>query len=98
MFSPRPTALPEPSSNYMTEHRIAKLGFEPRAFRRHDSSRISNDHQIFDARGKHGERAGIFSRIHEFLQFRRATDAAHEINPLARARIVDAKQWCKHLL
>ena len=79
-------------SNHMAKHGIAELRLEPGAFRRHDSARIGDAHQILDARREHRERAGIFAAVHELFQFRRPANAADKIYFFARARIVYAKQ------
>lgn len=82
----------------MAEHRVAELGLEPRALGRHDAASIGDGHQVLDARGEHAERAGVFAAIHKLLQFRRAADAADEIDLFARARISDAEDRVEHEL
>ena len=37
-------------------------------------------HQVLDARREHRERAGVFAAVHQLFQFRRAANAADEID------------------
>jgi hypothetical protein len=48
--------------------------------------------------GNRRERAGVFAAVHQLFQFRRAADAADEIDALARARIVNAEDRREHVL
>ena len=50
-----------------------------------------------DARREHGKRAGEFAAVHQLFQFRRAADAADEMDALARARIVNAEHRREHV-
>jgi len=43
----------------VTKHAIQQLWLEPGAFRRHNSARVGDAHQLFNAGGKHRERARI---------------------------------------
>ena len=47
--------------------------------------------------GNMRERAGVFAAVHELFQFRRAADAADEIDFFARARIVNAEHRRENL-
>src|SRR6202522_4309036 len=69
--------------NHVTEHGVAELRLEPGALGGHDAARVGNGHQILDAGRKEGESAGVFFSIDKFFQFRRAADAADEMNALA---------------
>jgi len=84
--------------DHVTEHRVAELGFEPGALGGHDAAGVGDGHQVLDARREHAERTGVFAAVHEFLQLRRATDAADEVDLLARARIGDAEDRVEHEL
>jgi hypothetical protein len=78
--------------NHVREHRVAELGFKPGALGRHDAASVGDGHEVFDAGGEHREGAGVFTGVHEFLEFASAANAADEVDALARARVIDAEQ------
>ena len=82
----------------MAEHGIAELWFEPCALGGHDAAGVGDGHEVLDARGEHGEGAGVFAAVHKFFEFRRAADAADEVDAFAGARIIDAEDGREHLL
>src|ERR1051325_7331444 len=83
---------------HVAKHGVAQLGLEPRAFRRHNSSGISDRHQVFDARWEHRKRAGVCAAVDQLLQLGRTTNAADEADALARARVIDAEERSEHVL
>jgi hypothetical protein len=82
----------------VAEHRVAELRLEPGALGRHDAAGVGDGHQILDARREHRKRAGVFAAVHQLFQFRRAANAADEIDALARARVVNAENRREHVL
>src|SRR5687767_6484331 len=77
--------------NEMAEHGIPELGLKPSALRGHYSTRVRNGHQFVNARREHRKGARVSAAVHLFLQLARPSDSPHEIDPLTRAGIVDAK-------
>src|SRR3974390_236038 len=75
--------------NQVAEHGVAELRLEPSALGRHEAVRVSNGHQVLDAGGEHGERAGVFAAVDQAFQLRGAPDAAYEVDAFARAGVCD---------
>src|SRR6266545_1138705 len=85
------------SGQHVAEHRVAQLRLEPGAFGRHNPAGIRDGHQVFDTGRKHRKSAGIFAAVHQFFQLGDAANAADEVDALAGARVVDAKQRRQHV-
>jgi len=69
----------------------AQLRLEPGGLGRHHLAGIGHRHQIDDRGGVEGEGHGVFSAVHQFLQFAGAPDSADKVDPLVGAGITDTE-------
>ena len=82
----------------MAKHAVAQLGLKPSALGRHDPSPVRDGHQILDARRVHRKGAGKLATVDPFLKFTRTTNAAHECDAFAPARIVNPQNRSQRMI
>ena len=74
-------------------HSRPQFGFEPRGLRRHDVARVGNVDQLLHRDGVEGERRLHLPAVHTAFQLAQTADAAHEVDPLRGAQILDVQNW-----